>query len=400
MVYGNSYKNGIIKGNAFRSTQPAGTPYLLKTLKDHRDMDMAGARISAQLGTYLDGASIVWMDQPNLIRSSSLSVVNDIPTNLGSMDFLEFEVKKGDICNGNAVIAVKLGNTIVWSWHLWFDHADALDKIPCKNYGGITYKFTRNTLGQVYSKYEATSYDKPRKARLTIEQQAGNGGVRASAPLVIMQNPENKKEMAATFYQFGRKDALPGTDAITEGNYSFDGTPGGHSIGYAIQHPEKMFAPAGTGTYSDDWCNATYLNLWSMDNTVTGFNDAAVVKTIYDPCPAGFHMPASNAFTGFATTGNNTFTQSEFNVSGAWDYGWHFNNKISSPDATVYFPALGYREWSFGMLYGMGAGGCYWSAVPNNTARGCYLSFGNYFVAPMVNDGRAAVYSVRPVADN
>ena len=401
LVYGNSYKNGIIKGNAFRSTQPAGTPYLLKTLKDHRDMDMAGARISAQLGTYLDGASIVWMDQPNLIRSSSLSVVNDISTNLGSMDFLEFEVKKEDIRNGNAVIAAKLGNTIVWSWHLWFDHADALDKIPCKNYGGITYKFTRKTLGQVHIKYEKTSYDQPRKARITIEQQAGNGGVRATAPLVITQNPENENQMATTLYQFGRKDALPGTDAIAEGSYSFDNTTGGHSIGYAIQHPEKMFRYAETGTYANDWCNATYYNLWSMDNTVSGFNDNAVVKTIYDPCPAGFHMPASNAFTGFTTNGNWAGAPSQFNINGGWNNGWNFNNKIGSPDATVWFPASGHRIYTDGLLYGVGAHSYYWSAVPNSVHFGCSLYFDGGIVNPKYNTlSRALGCAVRPVADN
>ncbi len=33
--------------------------------------------------------------------------------------------------------------------------------------------------------------------------------------------------------------------------------------------------------------------------------DNAVIKTVYDPCPAGFKLPASNAFTGFNTNGQN-----------------------------------------------------------------------------------------------
>ena len=403
LVYGNAIKNGQTNTNSFHTANTVA--YVLRDFLDHANRPIHHAIIREQnSGNRATQAAVVWQDQPNLIKNASLHI-NDYPVQIDgttkNVDFVEFEVTKNDIRNGNAVIAVKdAGGTILWSWHLWFDHADALDKIPCKNYGGITYKFTRNTLGQVHTKYEATSYDQPRKARLTIEQQASNGGVRASAPLVITQNPENVREDASTLYQFGRKDALPGTDALAQGSYSFDPTPGGRSIGYAIQHPETMLRSAGTGTYSDDWCNATYLNLWSMDNTVTGFNDAAVVKTIYDPCPAGFKMPASNAFTGFTTTGNNTPTQSEFNINGGWNYGWHFNNRITSPDATVYFPAAGWREWGFGTLYSMGAGGCYWSAVPNNTARGCYLHFHYGAVVPKFNDGRALAFSVRPVADN
>ncbi|EGV31191.1 hypothetical protein HMPREF9431_01372 [Segatella oulorum F0390] len=393
LVYGNSIKNNQRNTKAYQSSQPAGTPYLLKTFKEHRNIDIVNPWIGQQQGGGPDDAKIVWMDQPNLVRSSSLQIVHN-------PDYLEFEVKKEDIRNGNAVIAVTRGGEVAWSWHLWFDHADALNKITCKNYDGIIYKFTRNTLGQVYFKYEATSYDKPRKACITIEQQAANGGVRASAPVVITQNPENKKEIATTLYQFGRKDALPGTDAIAQGSYSFDNTPGGRSIGYAIQHPEKMFRSAETGMFNNyDWCNATYYNLWSIENTTTGYNDNAVVKTIYDPCPAGFKMPASNAFTGFTTTGNNTGTPSQFNINGGWDYGWNFNNRITSPDATVYFPALGFRNSVNGSLISVGIFGGSWSAVPADTDHGCGLHFYSWEVYQKSSESRAYAHSVRPVAD-
>ena len=398
LVYGNSYKNGMVNGNSFRSTQPAGTPYLLKTFKDHRDMDMAGARISAQLGTYLNGASIVWMDQPNLIRSSSLSVVNNIPTHLGSMDFLEFEVKKEDIRNGNAVIAVKLGNTIVWSWHLWFIHDDALNTITCTNFQGHEYKFTQEMLGMKYTALRVSTYSAPRKVRVKVEQTVANGGVKQSAYITITQNPGNARQGYSTLYQFGRKDAFPGTNTIAQGSYSFDNTSGGRSLGYAIQHPENMFTYSSIlGSYYWDWCNATYDNLWSADNTVKSFNDNSVIKTVYDPCPAGFHMPASNAFTGFTTNGQNN---GPMNVNGAWDNGWNFNNKITSPDATVYFPASGYRSSkAAGLLYSVGSDGFYWSAVPNTTYNGCALSFHSGYVSPQNSSIRSMGNSVRPVAE-
>ncbi|MFC2378997.1 MAG: hypothetical protein ACFNOO_08260, partial [Segatella oulorum] len=223
---------------------------------------------------------------------------------------------------------------------------------------------------------------------------------RTEAVLTITQNPGNARQGYTTFYQFGRKDALPGTDAIAQGSYSFDNTSGGRSLGHAIQHPENMFINAGTaGSYQWDWCNATYDNLWSADNTVTGLNDNAVVKTIYDPCPAGFHMPASNAFTGFTTTGNNSVTRSECNVSGAWDYGWNFNNKIFSPDATVYFPASGYRIYGSGLLNRVGFNGFSWSAVPGGTNSGCAPTFSQTSMEPQNYYERSIGFSVRPVAE-
>ena len=389
LVYGNSYKNNIVNGNSYRSTQPASTPYLLKTFKDHRGMDMAGARISAQLGTYLNGASIVWMDQPNLIRSSSLSVVNNIPTHLGSMDFLEFEVKKEDIHNGNAVIAVKLGNTIVWSWHLWFIHDDALNTVTCTNFQGHEYKFTQENLGMKYTAWSVSTYSAPRKVRVKVEQTVANGGVKQSAYITITQNPGNARQGYNTLYQFGRKDAFPGTNTLAEGSFSVENSSG-YSLQNTIQHPD-IFYTSNSGYYY-----FYFKNLWSADNTSEGFNDNPVVKTVYDPCPAGFHMPASNAFTGFTTDGQNDGPK---NVSGAWDYGWTFNNKISSPDATVYFPASGYYYNHNGSLGDVGIYGYYWSAVPYNTYEGCYLRFHSIDVYPQKDESRSSGFAVRPVSE-
>ena len=388
LVYGNSYKNNIVNGHSFRSAQPASTPYLLKTFKDHRGMDMAGARISAQLGTYLNGASIVWMDQPNLIRSSSLSVVNNIPTNLGSMDFLEFEVKEEDIHNGNAVIAVKLGNTIVWSWHLWFIHDDALNTVTCTNFQGHEYKFTQETLGWKYTALKVSTYSAPRKVRVKVEQTVANGGVKQSAYITITQNPGNARQGYNTLYQFGRKDAFPGTNTLAEGSFSVE-LNSGYSLQNTIQHPDILYV-------SNGYYYFYFKNIWSADNTNEGFNDNPVVKTVYDPCPAGFHMPASNAFTGFTTDGQNYGPK---NVSGAWDYGWTFNNKISSPDATVYFPASGYYYNNNGSLGDVGYYGYYWSAVPYNTYEGCYLRFHSTDVYPQKDENRPSGFSVRPVAE-
>ena len=159
-----------------------------------------------------------------------------------------------------------------------------------------------------------------------------------------------------------------------------------------IQHPETFY------NYGTSWYNGydLYNNLWSMDNTTTSYNDNAVVKTIYDPCPAGFHMPASNAFTGFTAT---VQYESMVNVSGAWDNGWNFNNKRSSPDATVFFPASAsrdYRDGSLSYVYGNN----YWAAHLNDVGGGCCLDFyRERYVYTQVSYGTSGGCSVRPVAE-
>ena len=392
LVYGNAIKNGITNSHAYQ-TSVSGT-YVLQHFKDHAGVDINSPYINVQNASDpATQAGIVWTDQSGIVDGLSV-------TNNGANSYVNFHVPQDQIKNGNAVIAVKnASGTVMWSWHLWFDHSDVLNTVPCTNYEGKVYNFTKQTLGFAYLKWEGSAYNKPRVARVKVEQTIANGGTKRYAYIDITQNPGNVKEISSTLYQFGRKDALPGTNTIAQGSYSFDNTPGGRSLGHAIQHPENMFIQAGT--FNSDWCNATYDNLWSADNTVESFNDNLVVKTVYDPCPAGFHMPASNAFTGFATTtGLGTSTQSEFNVSGDWNMGWNFKAGGSST-ATVYFPASGLRDSNNGSLYGVGSLGSYRSAVPLSlyTGASCILYFQQVYVGPRYNNPRSQGYSVRPVAE-
>ena len=91
--------------------------------------------------------------------------------------------------------------------------------------------------------------------------------------------------------------------------------------------------------------------------------------------------------------------QSQFNINGGWDHGWNFNNKISSPNATVYFPASGYRDNGSGLLGNVGPFGFYWSAVPFATDLGCYMIFYQFGITLEYGVVRAYGYSVRPVAE-
>ena len=399
LVYGNGVKNDIPNTNAYQSTQPAGTPYLLKIFKDHQDGNITNPYIGGQLGGSAHTANVVWQDQPNLIRNASLRITYDGP------NFVEFEVKKEDIRNGNAVIAVKRGGQIVWSWHLWFDHADALDLIPVKNHDGVEYKFTRNTLGTVHTKYEATAYDKPRKVRVTIEQQAGNGGNKESSQVTIVQNPKfGQREDIATLYQFGRKDALPGTMTFYDGSsstpsttaFTFIANASRQSIGTIIRNPDKMYA---ISTHPQEFYNQIYANTWAANNTsMSNYSDNDVVKTIYDPCPSGFHVPNAKAFTGFVTTGNGSTNPSEINAEGSFSKGYNFKTNIGS--STIFFPAAGYRHGSAGTLNNVGNFGGFYLAFPASNEGGVALLLTSWTVTPQYTFGRAFACAVRPVADN
>ena len=385
LVYGNAIKDGTTNSHAYQTSNSGA--YILQHFKDHAGANITSPYINVQnSGNPATQASIVWTDQSGIVEASSLSV-----TGSGQDSYLNFHVPADKIRNGNAVIAVKnASGTVMWSWHLWFDHSDVLNTVPCTNYQGKVYKFTKRNLGFAYLKWIGSTYDKPRMARVKVEQTIANGGTKRYAYIDITQNPGSVKEISSTLYQWGRKDAFPGTDTTPDGSFNKNGGDN-MSIQNGIQHPETFYI--GGASWVSDY---NQYNLWSMNNTIGGFNDIAVVKTVYDPCPAGFHMPASNAFTGFTTNGQNTGPK---NVSGAWDDGWNFNNKISSPDATVYFPASGYRSVYNGSLLSVGEAGISWVAVPYGTKDGCYLLFLSGNVYPQYYNNRANASSVRPVAE-
>ena len=389
LVYGNAIKNGNDNPGSYK-TSHSGT-YILTNFKDHANNDITSPYINVQNGSDpATQASIVWTDQSGIVESSSLSV-----TGSGATSFVNFHVPADKIKNGNAVIAVKnASGTIMWSWHLWFDHDDVLDIIPVKNHDGITYNFTKQTLGFAYRKWDGSTYDKARVARVIVEQTIANSGVKQRGHIDITQNPGNVKEISSALYQFGRKDAMPGVQTVSDGSFTQNG--GDHmSIPNGIQNPGTFYI-YGPSWYNNPPSGYSYYNLWSMENSTTGWNDNAVIKTIYDPSPAGFKLPASNAFTGFTKTGNNTGTQSDFNVSGDWDNGWNFKGTGTN---TVYFPASGYRNYDDGSLYNVGLYGCYWSAVPFYTLNGCYLNFSQWTVRPQSLNSRSYGFSVRPVSE-
>ena len=407
LVYGNAIKNGATNSSSYISSAPP-TMYgwvdmILHNFKDHLNENITDPWIektNSGANAGVNGAKIVWSDEKDLVTSPSIA--HDVSGD----GYLDFEVKQSDIKSGNAVVAVTKGGVVVWSWHLWFAPKSALNKIEVTNHQGVKYNFTEETLGWK-PKGEVTTYNAPRTVKVKVEQIIANGGVKQVTVINITQNNGGKKEGIATFYQFGRKDALPGTNTFYPTNsYSFDNTTGGRSLGYAIQHPENMFVYARTGSYFNDWCNASYYNLWSADNTTTGWNDNAVVKTVYDPCPAGFKMPASNAFTGFTSDGQYQGTAANINVDGtadSWDkfsaaYGHNFWTN-SSKNATIFFPAWGRRNEDDGLLSYVRFGCYYWAAVPNSVNGGCILYFDWSNVNPQSNSARACGYAVRPVSE-
>ena len=403
LVYGNAIENGNDNPSSYR-TSNTGT-YILSNFQDHEGHAITDPWIektNSGANAGVDGAEIVWADAADLVHLSSTPIKHEGANNDA---FLEFEVKASDIQSGNAVVAVKKNSTTVWSWHLWFAPKYALDKIKVTNHQNVDYYFTKETLGWKPTQWSGSTYSRARTVKVKVEQTVANNSTKQTAVINITQNPGSVKTGASTFYQFGRKDAFPGVATADIKQGSITKNAGNNmSIQNSIQNPGSFYT-GGSSWSSAPPTGYSYYNLWSADNTTTGYNDNSVVKTVYDPCPVGFKMPASKAFTGFTTTGLNSSTQSEFNVDGTDNSQTYQNNfgynfwTNSSKTATIYFPVSGYRNLSDGSLDYAGSIGCYWSAVPYSTDFSCFLGFNSGSVYPLNIYDRPYGFAARPVAE-
>ena len=121
-------------------------------------------------------------------------------------------------------------------------------------------------------------------------------------------------------------------------------------------------------------------NWWSASAATAG-EDIKTVKTIYDPCPAGYTVPRRNAFDG---------------LSGAWssDGGWAF-------DGGLFLPVTGRRKPD-NTTSDAGTGGYYWSAVTSGNGTSRRLSFtssGINLPSASSAQSKAGEESIRPARE-
>ena len=416
LVYGNAIKDGRTNRSAYLGN--VSTLYvpvnrqnknvILQNLVDHNGRGITDPWIEKTnngANNGVNAAQIVWTDEPNIVRSNAVSIHRDASGNA----FVKFEVKPADIKSGNTVIAVKKGNTIVWSWHLWFAPKDALDKIAVTNKDGKVYNFTKETLGWKPVSWTGTPYTSTREVKVKIEQTVGHTGQKEISYVTIKQRPTTSAmEGITTLYQWGRKDAFPGLSGNVAG---VNRTPGDKIYLQAIiQNPGNFYITRLSGGAIDGGSYLTqyynFYNLWSINNTKTGGqdngNDDPVIKTIYDPSPVGFTVPGGNAFTGFTETGRNRATM---NVDGTGvksvfdaNMGHHYWTN-SNKEETIFFPAAGYMDNGNGALLWHKQYGDFWTALPADINNGCVMGIQHDFTYPRFVNVRTYGFSIRPAAE-
>ena len=409
LVYGNAIKGGTTNASAYtssKSTKMGTEEFVLQKFLDHNDDEITSPYINIQNAeNQAMKAEVIWEDCQNIVSTPAV-------TGSGANSYLTFEIKKENLQNGNAVVAVKnAAGTVMWSWHLWFTPKSSLKKIPFTS-GGSTYNFMTDNLGWKYTKWTGGL---KREVVVKIEQQAETGEKKTATITLKQAAGNNVREGYGNLYQWGRKDPLPGTDNFYPNTgYKFndgyaivgdqvaDYTNSANiqrmekrTIGLSIREPGIMLPKVGGGKLS--WTNRQYVNLWSADNDKINETETPIkngIKTIYDPSPVGFKIPDAYAFKDLSQTG------------AVWSNGYTL--KVDN-DKEIYFQAGGYRDGNDGVIKGVKNYALYWAsaALIHGTGGPGYayraLMSSSKFSMPITDtEGfgtRSYGYGVRPVAE-
>jgi hypothetical protein len=396
-----------------------------------------------------DNAALVWQDAPGMVENIGYDRTGE--------GFLTFEISKDNIRQGNAVVAIRQGTTVLWSWHIWVTplvervglEVNEVEnrQVTLGNYVSIPHKveayrgkinyFMQWNLGWVTARTISygigANYDQLRSVEVRV-RQTGVSNPKTVPFSVTQYAGEVTTGGNNPSWQWGRKDAMPPSDGINETERTdlewgsdFTWTPSDQAgdgltgLADGVKNPNKYY----TGS-SGNWHSGTvYRNLWDAGNTTYGVPtllENNITKTVYDPNPVGWKMPPSNAWTGFIKTDYGTWSSTtlqsaywyssivaQFNKHGNWNSnkpGWNFYKALDGTGTTetdyVFYPASGSRFGPSGALNSVGSNGYgyYWSALPHNTTNGYGLRFHSGNVSPANGSIRSSGFSVRPIAEN
>ncbi|MDR2121063.1 MAG: hypothetical protein LBP64_09375 [Tannerella sp.] len=240
--------------------------------------------------------------------------------------------------DGNAVFALRntgSGDTL-WTWHVW------------RGYNPDSQVFQVNYKGNIFM-------DRNLGATTNAPGNVGSYGLK---------------------YQWGRKEPFPRAAALT-GNTIQPVYRGATPVTVTVQdvaalgsNPLEQSHKRPTVFIKSDLPPFAWSSTGDLDNLWT----TGGIKSVYDPCPAGWRLPTSAEFLNALAP------------TGGWNYGQAY-------EGGLVLPAAGGMDFSSGQLFDVGTDGYYWTAETAGTqAKALHIRNGNATIEHMP---RASGFSVR-----
>jgi uncharacterized protein (TIGR02145 family) len=310
--------------------------------------------------------AVVWEDVTypiHLINSTATFVT-------GSGNTAKVRVTANNVSQGgNAVVKICKKGEIdpVWSYHIWVtDYEPIIPDSTWTNPNSTTYTFMDRNLG----------------ATEAANSLAGRG----------------------LLYQWGRKDPFPGGQPGTAGHAALDSFEGmldagstvaiyvpvatADATGIAAGIVESIERPNAFFTYissGNDWLPLNKDDLWADGDR----------KTIYDPCPKGWRVPARLGNSG--SSNNKDSPWYGYTNTPSWPEGSETGGANFGTNAL--YPAAGARGNDRGNFTSGGSYGYYWTAtVDGNHAANMYI-ISDGRVGPSSKHVRTLGQSVRCVKE-
>ncbi|MBE6208610.1 MAG: fimbrillin family protein [Rikenellaceae bacterium] len=326
-------------------------------------------------------AELLWYQSWN---SGYKQYVVDCPIDPASVALVDGNIEfktAATFIPGNAVIAAKdAEGKIIWSWHIWVSEgynpeATAVNTgtygliAMDRNIGANIADFTKTDDGWVAAQAVGMLYQWGRKdpfpgpLEISDDTADGNrggvgyGAMAADGTLMYGSNgPEGSGEDRG-YIAIKNTEYLHGLvqDAGLSGDWTYT-----EAVAYANANPHRLIhnRDRSGNNYNYDWwgtrndaAKAQILYVWGAPGWKQYTKNA--LKTIYDPCPAGWIVPSSDFGNVASGLEGEAMVQRE-------NYGWSI---VTSSGNKLYFPRTGVRWGDATNFQNCNTLGAYWTSL-------------------------------------
>ena len=277
------------------------------------------------------------------------------PQNGSANPFIKIKVSAG--MRGNAVVAIRKTSSptvgdILWSWHLWVtDYDPYVEMTPVAG----TYIYAVPN-GEIHRYADGAG-----KTIWTSGEYA-NGFIMDRNLGATMSNPPeyNPRPAVGFYYQKGRKDPFPYPKAVSALGADMTGEPpdGGngpkYNVRYSIHHPQTFLGNHShwTGYETESPVLGSSATAW-IDPKIASHaettDNCEAGKSIYDPCPYGWQVPADNTVWSDFSTANKLKVVAQ-------SIGAYYYPNLLDTEGRIFYPVTGiyYYGYNVGNLSGVG----------------------------------------------